>query len=655
MTSLEYKPDPGATPDDHWATVYLSMRDASGEIPINYITHPGVHVTQACFADGVYDDLPTQTCISNLFARHFRRLIIDLYWDNINRQFNLCPVELPPLVGNSSAGYSVDTSALYSITESTSLSPTTPTTIVASNATTSLGNSRDKRQSSDPSLTASTSSTDSLPATSVNATATVSSSAATSTTGVAVPTSTGASGSTLLELGPYVCSLDLNLGSIISLYDDYFDHTSDTISARLQFLDINLHAAAPFTDPSAPAHTPMSGRLPSGEDLVGAKFRNNFARNVFTPQDLEEDRQNLNRSWFRDNYRVNTDTAYFSTVATAKDRVLSTPDGWPGEAWVLLTDSRRLLVSWGQIDAQMAQYDFLTDSSNVFNASDLNTTPAVEWDARGDITSGCFYHEGESTFAATNGSWAVAVIDNTDPSALPTLAQNMTACGISPVLNMTIGGSSPLNNMSSYRDFVQSTVFGWAPGEPANASSMKENDDLRCAVLDSTGGYRGHWRVETCQKSRRAACRIAGQPYAWRLSTFNVPFGAAPDACPEHTEFDLPRTGLENTYLYHKVLNDTSRDCDDDDCDEIMSGIWINFNSLDQPNCWVIDGPNATCPYSDFQEGQQQRQILIPTIAAIIILILSVLTLLVKCNQNRRNGRARRRGENGWEYEGIPS
>jgi hypothetical protein len=377
---------------------------------------------------------------------------------------------------------------------------------------------------------------------------------------------------------------------------------------------------------------------------------------LYTPQDLEDDRRNLNKSWFRDNYRVVTDTAYFSTAETGQDRVLTSTDGWPGEVWVLLTDSRRLLVSWGEIDAQMAQYDFRTDSSNIFNASDLISTPPVEWNGDGELTSGCFYRAAETAVAARNASWAMTVINNSNPDILPAIAQNMTACGISPVLNMTLGSLAVQDDMVPYREFVQAAVFGWAPGEPANASSLKQNDDFRCAMFDSTSAYKGHWRVDTCQKSRRVACRIAGEPYAWRLSTFNVPFGAAPDACPEHTSFDIPRTGLENTYLYRQVLNSTSSESDcDDDCKDIMSGIWINFNSLDQPDCWVIDGPNATCPYSDFQAEQQQRQVLIPTIAAIIILVLSVLTILVKCNQNRRSGRTRRRGENGWEYEGIPS
>ncbi|KIW96158.1 uncharacterized protein Z519_03225 [Cladophialophora bantiana CBS 173.52] len=649
MTTLQYQPDPAAEPDDHWGTVFLSMRDASGQIPINYITYPGVYVTEACFANGVYDDLPTQTCISDLFASQFRRLIIDLYWDNINRQFSLCPVELPPLVGNATAGYSVDTSALYSITASTSLTTPLPTTTAGSNATVSLAPALEKRQSSSPLVGNSTS----LIATTTPA---ISRSATISTSDVAIPTSTGVTGGTLLQLGPYMCSLDLNIGAVISLYNDYFDQTSDTISARLHFLDIKLHAAAPFTNPSSPAQTPMPGRLPRSDELIGAQFEAALSRNIYTPQNLQDDRKDLNRSWFRDDYKVPTDANYFRTVEAEKDGIVSTPDGWPGQNWILLTDSRRLLLSWDEIDPQMAEYDFVSESSNVFNASELLPTPPVEWSNSGEVTSGCYYHSGETTVAQTNASWAVAAIQDTSSNALPILAEDLTACGFSSITKMTLGNSSVQNNLISYQSFAQSTVFGWAPGEPRNTTSANgknTNDDLRCAVIDATSRYRGHWRLEPCQKSRRAACRIAGQPYAWRLSTFDVPYSAAPDACPEDTSFDLPRTGLENTYLHRQILNDTNPR--DDGSDGILSGVWINFNSLDQANCWVLGGPNATCPYSDFKQEEQQRQILIPTVAALIILLLSVLTILVKCNQNRRNSRTRRRGDNGWEYEGIPS
>jgi len=134
----------------------------------------------------------------------------------------------------------------------------------------------------------------------------------------------------------------------------------------------------------------------------------------------------------------------------------------------------------------------------------------------------------------------------------------------------------------------------------------------------------------------------------------DVPFGAAIDACSDGTRFDLPRTGLENTYLYQKILND-SRSASDSDAELREKGVWINFNSLDVQDCWTSGGPNATCPYTDNGEEVRQRNVLIPTIAALIVLILTVLTLLVKCNENRRNSRTRRRGDNGWDYEGVPS
>ena len=85
------------------------------------------------------------------------------------------------------------------------------------------------------------------------------------------------------------------------------------------------------------------------------------------------------------------------------------------------------------------------------------------------------------------------------------------------------------------------------------------------------------------------------------------------------------------------------------------AGVWINFNSLNLQTCWVATGPNGTCPYYDDSRATQSRQVLVPTIAAIIVLILTALTLFVKCSANRRNSKNRRRGEGGWDYEGVPS
>ena len=150
-----------------------------------------------------------------------------------------------------------------------------------------------------------------------------------------------------------------------------------------------------------------------------------------------------------------------------------------------------------------------------------------------------------------------------------------------------------------------------------------------------------------------AACRIGHQPYLWRLSDERVPFSAAESACQRNTSFSLPRTGLENTYLSQHIssLPEYSRL----GLSGSGSGIWLNFNSLDIEACWVTTGPNGTCPYFMDEEALRQRTLLVPVIAALVVLLLTALTLFVKCNKNRRNSRKRIRGEGGWDYEGVPS
>lgn len=613
-------------------------------MPIDFVTHPGVYLTKACFPHGVYDDVPTQTCISDLLATQFRRLIVDLYWDSINQQFNLCPVELPPLAGNSTSGYSVDTSALYSITAtSSSTGASSSSTLAVANAAFLAKRQSAVNNSTSPTITSTVRTTP--------------------TSALPVPTTTGVSGNELIELGPYTCSLDLNLGSIMSLYNDYFEKTSNTVSADLHYLTINLHAASPYTSPSDPANAPMQGRAPGSNDLIGAQFQSSLPLTLYTPDELDKDRSNLNSSWFRDDYGMLTDTNYFTTTSTDDDKndgdgPTITQNGWPGLEWLILTAHRRLLLDWGEIDPQMEAYNFQSDSGIVFSADYLASSQSVSVDSAGHIQSGCFFQPGSTTVQTVNSSWAFAVANQTSSTqALYNLTQNLTACGISPILNMTLGNSTVQDNLEQYRQFSQSAVFGWAPGEPRNnsqskrATSKDSPNSYACAVIDSTSGYLGRWRADPCQNKRRAACRIAHEPYAWRLSTFDVPYESAPDACPESTSFDLPRTGLENTYLHRQIMNDTSSS----DATGMLSGVWIDFNSLDQANCWVAGGPNASCPYTDDPEGENQREVLIPTIAALIVLILTVLTLLVKCNENRRNSRTRRRGDDGWEYEGVPS
>jgi hypothetical protein len=221
---------------------------------------------------------------------------------------------------------------------------------------------------------------------------------------------------------------------------------------------------------------------------------------------------------------------------------------------------------------------------------------------------------------------------------------------------MTLANTSADNNATSYISFSHSTVWNWAPGEPRNNSVSGSDDDypqseFRCALMGLSHAYVEHWRVEYCPNKYRAACRIDNQPYEWVLSSNDVSFYDAPYSCPDDSTFSAPRTGVENHYLHHAVLSSRDRL----GISEKAKGVWLNFNSLDTATCWVTTGPNGTCPYYVNEKAKQSRQVLVPTIGAIIVFVLTALTMFVKCNVNRRNSRSRRRGAGGWDYEGVPA
>jgi hypothetical protein len=89
--------------------------------------------------------------------------------------------------------------------------------------------------------------------------------------------------------------------------------------------------------------------------------------------------------------------------------------------------------------------------------------------------------------------------------------------------------------------------------------------------------------------------------------------------------------------------------------DSAGSLLWIDYNDLDVPTCWVT-GRNTTCPYGGDGSNNRTKELVVPTVAGAIILLVTVLTLLAKCAGNRQNSkRRRRRGNDGWDYEGVPA
>lgn len=561
-----------------------------------------MYLTAACFANNVYDNAPAGRCVSNLLASQLQRYVIDLYWDVSNRRFSLCPVELPTSNATTTQTANATLQSPVASQGSSSTNSTTSTTAAPSPA---------------------------------NSFSTVESN----------------NGRTLFQIGQYQCSNTLSLQSILNVFHDYTVDTSDTTQAKLSIITINLHVATSVNNSNTSYQMLQPSDLPTAEQSVRTFF-GELDNLLYKPGALFSDRQSLNASWFRKPIVGVPPASSYYSLYTAPNGDLATTDGWPDELFVQRVRAKRILVGFGSVDDNFRNYNTTVDSDRVFAPGYLLSEREVTLNNNGTLSKGCFHIDTAYSPRQANNSWAITSINTINPLVVGDAADNFTTCGISPILNVTLNNSSAEVSPLPYQNFGNNAVFSWAYGQPQNDSNADGGSasSFRCALMVSNDAFRGHWRVEYCNYRYRAACRDPTNPYRWALSSSKVEFASASAACPSPaTTFEAPRTGLENFNLYTLV---TSSSRDDP---SLLDGVWINLNALRVENCWITTGANGTCPYYQNPNVVYSRQILIPTLAAFIVLILTALTVLVKCSNNARDSRKVRRGDGGWDYEGVPS
>lgn len=101
--------------------------------------------------------------------------------------------------------------------------------------------------------------------------------------------------------------------------------------------------------------------------------------------------------------------------------------------------------------------------------------------------------------------------------------------------------------------------------------------------------------------------------------------GYADEACTDGYSFAVPRTALENAYLTQAIRTSSEARS------ETLGNVWVDFNDLSNDQCWVI-GADTTCPWLQESSDIQTRDIVVPSVAAVIVLVISVLTLIAKAN-----------------------
>ncbi|WEW57191.1 Maintenance of telomere capping protein 6 [Emydomyces testavorans] len=623
-----------------WTTVQLSQRDVSLDVPINFLTQPAVSLSAACFGAKVYDEEAAKRCVSNLLSVGYRRLHVDLYWSTERRQWSICPVTIP---AHAIEAVVHPTSSLSSVPRAT-LSKRLMSTLkslrcLALNAKQQI-NSRPVRENlhnlcfRQPAISPST---EPHGASIVGRTD--------------IPTRKGPFGTVLYQLGPYSCSASVDITGLMRVVADYFRSTENTLNAHLTYLIFNVHAASSLGTAEGRERAPTEDQLSSPSESLSAAVQNTLGTYLYSPAELESDRRDLNKSWYSVAPSMRPVTGYFTIHGNANS-YQETPDGWPTEGYVELSKARRLLLGWGTIDPQMKAYNLSEDSHVVFSTESISAFVAVTKDRNNTIKNECFYSSNTTDVGHVRTWVSDEIPDANSLAQLSRSAEQMVSCGVSPFVNHTLLNVTADQDIEPYRNVSLSSIWSWVNGEPQNSTKGAISDGYRCSVMDLS--LSGRWRATNCTDRLYAACRIGNSPFEWTLSNESVAYTLAGGTCPRNSTFAVPRTALENTYLYKFLLKEAKRVVDPSSEGTENRNIWIDFNSFDVPTCWVSGGPKAQCPYEIDESAIERRNILVPSIAAIIILIITALTLFVKCNANRRNSR-RRRVIEGWEYEGVPS
>lgn len=433
----------------------------------------------------------------------------------------------------------------------------------------------------------------------------------------------------------------------------HLDNTEDNLNATTKTLTLNLHSAKLSSDPGGSSLAPRQAQLPRNNNLLSNLLSSNSSQYLYTSENLQTQRADLNASdnWFGVARKYVPDASFFEVENAGSYSY--TPNGWPSESYVEFAKAKRLFVGFGRIDPQMSGYNFSADASTIFPAGYLDAYRTVSVSDTGNVTEGCVFQPNVTSVANVNSSFALATVTNIGDSEDDRLyeAGNLTACGIAPILNTTLHNATADANPVAYKAYFLESVWSWAADEPRNMTYNRDDSDSstanRCAVLNATSR---RWQTDDCANTHHTACRIGNQPYGFRISDDQASYMKADDACPDNTSFAVPRTALENSYLISAWTSFRSQH-------NIGPGeelLFMDLNDLNTATCWVV-GQNATCPYQQ-QSGTSSRAVVVPTVAAVIVFVLTLATIFVKCAANRQNTRRkRRRGDEGWDYEGVPS
>ena len=623
-----------------------------------------------CFSDHRYEDAAAQQCLSNLLAVGFHRIVVDLYWDQSRQTWSLCPVELDNQ-GNATSPIRTGAFPSSLSTSSSSTSPSATLTRARVSGNTAAPIVRDVLHSSLISANEGVHHSGGLQ---VRQTSEVASeSIAASGTSAALTSATLAAGSSSTtngdstaaasqsssavqpsqsghQIGGYSCTDTIGISTLTDVLAAYFEVTENDLNATFKYLEFNVRLAAPFDDPSDTTSSADPERLPASGNYISDLINSTLSRYLYTPAALRSERANLNESWFASNIDNPPAAEYMTVLPLDNGSGVYTQNGWPSESIIMFLRALRVIASIGTVDSQMQQYDIDADAETIFSPGYISNDIDTTLSSNGTVIAGCLYQSSNVTVPIANSSWAISsnLPNNTIINTTSNTALDLSSCGISPILDMPLLGNSAINNATTYREYIRNSLWGWDTDEPSDSLSTATSS-RHCAVSNLANN--GLWEVVDCTNENRFLCRRDDSPYTFRISDAKNRYYQGYEACDQGYTFAVPRTALENRYAVAAMRDWLSQHQDTDDAPVY----WLSINDIDTKDCWV-SGVDEICPYRSDDRDTNKPTVVIPTVAGVIVFLLAILTIMVKCAANRQNTRRRRkRGEGGWDYEGVPS
>ncbi|KAK9468519.1 hypothetical protein V1512DRAFT_203691 [Lipomyces arxii] len=421
----------------------------------------------------------------------------------------------------------------------------------------------------------------------------------------------------------YECNSTLTFSRFLEdiLLKETIERTDDNLNARLLIVTLNLreartvellsaHARGDVVDKRAvevisasalsrtmAATSTMSSEAPNATQSIiygatsslGSYVYEILEQYVYTPPMLRTDRHRVNLTW---------------------DDSGSSTNGWPLVENLVFKDLYRVLFSFGEIEVPSNLYDPSGDSDYIFPSSSIpyqgSGVIRYETSSARSVCSVTSNHLVEVNSVSDHPSWLQVY----DSSTAPFTEKSMRAyleCGFSPVLNASM--ETPDAVLSYLTSSLSHGRWSWEPGQPteqgtSNSGTDGSRDVQRCTTLEPNG-----WAVRNCYDRYRVACRVKKASYEWRLSARSVSYYDAVGECQGNSMFSLPRTAVQNNVL--QTIRNASVG---------SNPIWIDLNSIAQPNCWVSGGPGAACPYVN--SDRQTVEVVVPTVAAVVVAVL---------------------------------